>query len=225
MLGTLINAGAVIIGSIVGLFLNRKLPAKITETVFQGIGVFTIFLGITLAMKTGNYLILIFSIVLGAIMGELLNPEGGIEKLSKKIEERFRSKNGRFSEGLITAFLLFCMGSMTILGAIEEGLGNSPHLLLAKSLLDGFSAIALSAALGLGVMFSVIPLLIYQGGLTLLTRYAGNYFQQDVVNEVTAVGGLLLIAMGLRLMNIKNVRVLNMLPALIFAVVLSVIFL
>jgi len=225
MLGTIINAGAVIAGSLLGLLLNRKLPEKITQTAFNGIGVFTIFLGVSMGMKTQNYLILVFSIVLGSIIGELIDLEKAIEKITDRIKQKVSSNNDRFSEGMTTAFLLFCMGSMTILGAIEEGLGNRPNLLLAKSLLDGFAAIALTSTLGIGVMFSVIPLVIYQGGLTLLSSLFGDYFNQLIINEVTATGGLILIAMGVRIMNIKPVRVLNMLPALIFAVILSLIFL
>ena len=225
MLGTIINAGAIIGGSLLGLLLNRKLPEKITQTAFNGIGVFTIFLGITMGMKTQNYLILVFSIVLGSIIGELIDLEKYIEKITDRIKQKVSSNNNRFSEGMITAFLLFCMGSMTILGAIEEGLGNKPNLLLAKSLLDGFTAIALTSTLGIGVMFSVIPLVIYQGGLTLLSSLFGDYFNQLIINEVTATGGLILIAMGVKIMNIKQIRVFNMLPALIFCILLSVIFL
>ena len=221
MLGTIINAAAIVAGSILGLVLHRKLPEKLSETAFNGIGIFTLFLGFTLATKTGNYLILIFSIALGSLTGEALNIEKMMEKSSEKLKRLFKSRNDRFSEGLVTAFLLYCMGSMTILGAIEEGLGGKPNLLLAKSLLDGFSSIALTSTLGIGVMFSIIPLIIYQGGLTLLTSILGNYFNQAIVDEVTACGGLILVAMGIRVLNIKQIRVLNMLPALIYAVILG----
>jgi len=221
MLGTIINAAAIVAGSILGLVLHRKLPEKLSETAFNGIGIFTLFLGFTMTAKTGNYLILIFSIALGSLTGEALNIEKMMEKSSEKLKRLFKSRNDRFSEGLVTAFLLYCMGSMTILGAIEEGLGGKPNLLLAKSLLDGFSSIALTSTLGIGVMFSIIPLIIYQGGLTLLTSILGNYFNQAIVDEVTACGGLILVAMGIRVLNIKQIRVLNMLPALIYAVILG----
>jgi uncharacterized membrane protein YqgA involved in biofilm formation len=212
-------------GSIIGLLWHRKFPQKLTQTAFHGIGVFTIFLGINLAFKTSNFIVMIFSIVIGSILGELINLEGSLNKFSDKLKKRLGSKNDRFSEGLLTAFLLFCMGSMTILGAIEEGLGNAPNLLLAKSILDGFSSIALAATLGIGVMFSIIPLLLYQGGLTLLTALVGDYFNQIIVDELSAVGGLMLLALGLRILEIKKIRVLNMLPSLVVVVVLGVIFL
>jgi len=207
------------------LLWHRKFPQKLTQTAFHGIGVFTIFLGINLAFKTSNFIVMIFSIVIGSILGELINLEGSLNKFSDKLKKRLGSKNDRFSEGLLTAFLLFCMGSMTILGAIEEGLGNAPNLLLAKSILDGFSSIALAATLGIGVMFSIIPLLLYQGGLTLLTALVGDYFNQIIVDELSAVGGLMLLALGLRILEIKKIRVLNMLPSLVVVVVLGVIFL
>ncbi|HCX73083.1 MAG TPA: DUF554 domain-containing protein [Candidatus Cloacimonas sp.] len=225
MLGTIINSAAILMGSIIGLLWHRKFPQKLTQTAFHGIGVFTIFLGINLAFKTSNFIVMIFSIVIGSILGELINLEGSLNKFSDKLKKRLGSKNDRFSEGLLTAFLLFCMGSMTILGAIEEGLGNAPNLLLAKSILDGFSSIALAATLGIGVMFSIIPLLLYQGGLTLLTALVGDYFNQIIVDELSAVGGLMLLALGLRILEIKKIRVLNMLPSLVVVVVLGVIFL
>jgi len=225
MLGTFVNVGTVLLGSAIGLVLHQRLPEKITKTVFQGIGLFTLFLGFTMAAKTSNYLIMIFSIVLGAIIGQLLSIDTALDKFSNRLKTKVGSKNDKFSEGLMTAFLLFCMGSMTILGAFEEGLGNPPNLLYAKSMLDGFSSIALSAALGIGVIFSTIPLLIYQGGLTLFASWLGEFFSEVVINEMSAVGGLMLIGLGINILEIKTIKVINMLPGLIVAVILATIFL
>ncbi len=225
MLGTIINAGAVIAGSIIGLLIHFKLPQKIITRVFQGIGLFTIFLGIKMAWKTSNFLVMIFSIVIGSIIGEILDLDHLVTRFSEWIKGKIGSKNDKFAEGFITAFLLFCMGSMTILGAFEEGLGGKPNLLLAKSLLDGFSSIALSASLGIGVIFSVIPLLIYQGGLTIFASALQGFFTETIINELTAVGGLLLIALGINILEIKKIKILNMIPALVVAVALGYIFL
>lgn len=225
MLGTIINVGAVIVGSVIGLLVHTKLPKRIVTIVFQGIGLFTIFLGIKMALKTDNLLIMVFSLVIGSIIGEFLNIEKGINNLSEYLKRKIKIGSDKFSEGLITAFLLFCLGSMTILGAIEEGLGNRPNLLLTKSLMDGFSSIALSASLGIGVIFSVIPLLIYQGGLTLFAGYAQNFFTQVMINELTAVGGILLIGLGINILEIFKLRISNMLPSLIIVIVLVLIFL
>ena len=225
MLGTFVNVGTVLLGSAIGLVLHQRLPEKITKIVFQGIGLFTLFLGFTMAAKTSNYLIMIFSIVLGSIIGQLLSIDTALDKFSNRLKTKVGSKNDKFSEGLMTAFLLFCMGSMTILGAFEEGLGNPPNLLYAKSMLDGFSSIALSAALGIGVIFSTIPLLIYQGGLTLFAGWLGEFFSEVVINEMSAVGGLMLIGLGINILEIKTIKVVNMLPGLIVAVILATIFL
>ena len=225
MQGTLINAAAVIIGSIIGLVIHSKLPKNITTRVFQGIGLFTLFLGIHMATKTSNFLIMIFSIVIGSIIGELIDIDRLVNQFSEWLKKKVKSENENFSDGFITAFLLFCMGSMTILGAFEEGLGGKPNLLLAKSVLDGFSSIALSASLGIGVIFSVIPLLIYQGGLTLFAASLQNFFTDIIINELTAVGGLLLIGLGINILEIKKLKILNMIPSLIIAVILAYLFL
>jgi len=225
MLGTIVNVATVLAGSTLGLLFHRRLPEKITGIVFQGIGLFTLFLGFSMASKTSNFLIMIFSIVIGSIIGELLSLDSVLDKFSDRLKNRIGSKNDKFSEGLIAAFLLFCMGSMTILGAFEEGLGNSPNLLYAKSLLDGFSSIALSAGLGIGVMFSAIPLLIYQGGLTLFAGWLGEFFSDIVINEMSAVGGLMLIGLGISILEIKSIKVINMTPGLLVAIILAIIFL
>ncbi len=221
MLGTIINVATVILGSTIGLILHTRFSKRFTEVAFQGIGIFTIFLGIVMALKSDAYLVIVLSLISGSLIGETLKIEVWMNNLGEKLKARLKSKNDKFSEGLVTAFLLFCMGSMTILGAIEEGLGSKPNLLLTKSIMDGFSSIALSSALGIGVLFSVIPLLIYQGGLTLLTEFFGNYFNDIYINNLSSVGGLLLIGMGIRILEIKKIRVLNMLPALVIILILT----
>lgn len=221
MIGTVVNAAAILAGGGIGLLLRSRLPKRIVTIVFQAIGLFTLFLGVTMAMKTSQFLVLIFSLVIGSIAGEAIDLEKYMQQWSNSLKKRLKSKNSRFSEGLVTAFLLYCMGSMTILGAFEEGMGDYPNLLLAKSVLDGFSSIALASALGVGVLFSVVPLLIYQGGLTLLAAYFGNFFPETIIDELTATGGILLIGLGINILEIKQLRVLNMLPALIVVVVLA----
>lgn len=225
MIGTLVNTGAVIVGSLVGLLVHARLPDRLVKIAFQGIGLFTIFIGINMATKTNSFLILIFSIVLGSIAGELIDLDKHLGNLSEKLKAKLHSNNEKFTEGLVTAFLLWCMGSMTILGAMEEGFGNYPNLLLAKSVLDGFSSLALAASMGVGVMFAAIPLLIYQGGLTILAAFLGDFVSDPVIAEITAAGGLLLIGLGIDILEIKKLKILNMLPALVVAVVLAAIFL
>ena len=221
MNGTLINIIAVIIGSGIGLFLKTKLPKKIVLTVFQGLGLFTLFLGFVMAMKTGSYLILVFSLVIGGIIGEALDIEKFTERQADALKKKIKFGGDKFSEGMLTAFLLYCMGSMTILGALEEGMNNDSALLITKSVMDGFSSIALASAFGIGVAFSVIPMLIFQGGLTLLAMYFGEFIDVIIVNELTAVGGILLIGLGINILDIKKIKVFNLFPALIIAVILA----
>jgi uncharacterized membrane protein YqgA involved in biofilm formation len=224
MEGTLINAGAVILGSIAGLIIHSRLPKNIVSIVFQGIGLFTLFLGISMASKTSDFLIMIFSIVIGSIIGELLDIDKSVNRFGEWLKKKVKSKNEKFSEGFVTSFLLFCMGSMTILGAFEEGLGGEPNLLLAKSVLDMFGSIILSASLGIGVIFSVIPLVVYQGGLTLFAGSLTGFLTDPIINELTAVGGLLLIGLGINILEIKKIKILNMIPSLIIVVILAYFF-
>jgi uncharacterized membrane protein YqgA involved in biofilm formation len=225
MYGTLINVAAVIMGSVIGLIFHSKIPKKLTNTAFHGIGLFTIVLGITMAIKTDNFLIMIFSIVIGSIFGEIVDIEKRINHFGEWLKNKLKTKNERFSEGFITAFLLYCMGSMTILGSIEEGIDGTRTLLIAKSVLDGFSSIVLAATMGVGVLFSFIPLLIFQGGLTIFASNMQPVFTEIMINELTAVGGIILLGLGITMLEIKKIRILNMLPSLIVVVILTYFFL
>ncbi|MEA3316946.1 MAG: DUF554 domain-containing protein, partial [Bacteroidota bacterium] len=189
MFGTFVNIGAIIVGSFVGLFFKSLLPKRHIKITFQVIGLFTLYLGFSMALKSENFLIVIFSLVIGSIIGEFLKLDKQINKFGDFIKKKIKIKNEKFSEGLVTAFLLYCMGSMTVIGAIEEGLNGKPDLLLAKSLMDGVSSIALASAFGIGVAFSVIPMLIFQGGITLFAVYMSDFFSTIIINELTAVGG------------------------------------
>ncbi len=224
MTGTLINAAAILLGGLIGLLVNNKLPERIIKIVFQGIGLVTLYFGISMALASSNFLLIIFSVVLGSVSGELLRLDRGINRFGDFIKLKLKSNNEKFSEGMVTAFVLYCMGSMTILGSFEEGMGEAPKLLMAKSLLDGVSAIALCSALGVGVIFSIIPLLIFQGGLTLFAASLHDVISQNVITEMSAVGGILLIGLGLSILEIKAIKVINMLPALIFAVIFAIYF-
>ncbi|MFW6365859.1 MAG: DUF554 domain-containing protein [Spirochaetota bacterium] len=218
MIGTLVNIAAIITGTAIGLVLRSRLPETLVRTVFQAIGLFTLTLGFMMALKMENLLIVIFSLVLGAIIGQTIDLESRMERFGNSLRQRFSVGTERFSEGMLSAFLLFCMGSMTILGAFDEGLKGDPTLLLTKSVMDGFASIALSSALGIGVGFSVIPLLLYQGGLTLLSGLIGRFVGASVISELTAVGGILLVGLGIEILEIKKIRVFNILPAIVLVV-------
>lgn len=219
--GTFINVATVLAGSCVGYFFHSKLPKRLVDITFQAIGLFTLYIGVTMAMRVHQILILIFSMVLGALVGEWLNLEALVNRFSNWVKVRFKFNQPTFSEGMISAFLLFCMGSMTILGAFEEGTQGKSDLLVAKSIMDGVSSVALASALGIGVAFSVLPLLVFQGGLTLLALWFGKLMPQTVIDEMSAVGGLLLVGLGLSILEIKKVKVINMLPAIVIAIALA----
>ena len=172
-----------------------------------------------MALKVENLILLIFSILFGAIVGEALDLEKRLDSLAEILKKKLKSQSSSFTQGLITAFLIFCIGSLTILGALDEGIRGDHTLLLTKSTLDGFTSIALAATYGLGVMFSVIPMLIYQGTITLLAGQFQNLFTPILINQLTAVGGILILGLGLNLLEIKQIKITNMLPALLFVFV------
>ncbi len=162
MVGTLINAAAVAAGGLVGLMIHSKLPERFMKIIFQAAGIFTLAVGMASALKAGNFLIVGLCLLLGALTGELIHIESKLEKSGESLKKLIKSDNTRFSEGIVTPFLLFCVGPMTILGCFEEGLGNPPNLLLIKSMLDGFVSISFAAALGAGVIFQLFRFLSFR---------------------------------------------------------------
>ena len=220
MIGTLVNTSAVIVGGAIGLLLKKNMPQRITTIYFQAVGLFTLAIGISMVVKMDHILIVVASMALGSLLGEWLNIEAGAEKLSEYLKKKFRIGSDKFSEGLITAFLLFCIGSMTILGTIQEGTGGSSDLLFTKSLMDFFSSILLASAFGFGVIISAIPLFIFQTILTLIAMYAGRFFTPEIIQGLTSVGGILLIGLGINILEIKKLRIMNMLPALVVVALL-----
>jgi len=224
MTGTIINILAIIVGSIIGLLIHSNLPDRIKKIVFQAIGLFTAFLGISMALKTNEILIMIFSIVIGAIIGEVLKLEEYLEKIGNIAKRKLKSKNEKFIEGFVTSFLLFSIGSMTILGSIEQGLGDEPKLLIAKSILDGFSSVILASSFGFGVLLSIIPVFFTEMGITIFAKWIDKYLEVAVIDELTAVGGLLLIGLAINILEIKKIKVTNMLPALVVVVIIAYFF-
>lgn len=224
MTGTFVNTAAVIIGGGIGLLLKKGMPERLKSMYFQAVGLFTIAIGISMVYNMQHILIVVSSLAIGSLLGEWINLEMHVEGLSDKIKHRFKIGNERFSEGLITSFLLFCIGSMTIIGAINEGLGISSDLLYTKSLMDLFSAMLLASAFGVGVIFASVPLLIFQGGITLIAMFAGDFLSKEIIEGLTALGGILLIGLGINILEIKKLRVVNMLPSLLVIVILMLIF-
>lgn len=224
MIGTIVNTIAVIAGGIAGVLLKKKMPERVKKIYFQAIGLFTIAIGISMVATMQHILIIVISLALGSLLGEWINLEKLTSRWSEFIKTKFKIGSETFSEGLISSFLLFCVGSMTILGAIQEGTGGSPDLLYTKSLMDFFSAILLASAFGVGVAFSAIPLFIFQGLITLLSMGASHFFNDIIIMGLTNTGGILLIGLGINILEIKKIRVMNMLPSLLLVVIFLWIF-
>ena len=217
MIGTLVNTGAVIAGSSIGLLFKKSMPEKYQTIYFQAVGLFTLLYGVTMALAISSPLLVVLSLVVGGFLGVRMKLEKRAEQLGNYIQLKIHIKNDRFTEGLVTSFLLFCIGSMTILGAIQEGLsGKTSDILLTKSIMDFFSSIMLASGLGTGVLFSAIPLLLFQGGITLLVSIIGKDIPSQIVSELTVVGGILLIGLSFNLLKIKKIEIINLLPALLF---------
>jgi uncharacterized membrane protein YqgA involved in biofilm formation len=222
--GTLVNTAAVIAGSTLGLLLQSRFPPKIREISFQGIGLCTLLIGMQMALKVENILLLIFSVLIGSALGEWLKLHDRFIRLGDAVKNRIKVGNEKFTEGLITAFLLFCVGSLTIVGALEEGLNNDPSLIYTKSMLDGFSSMVLASVYGLGVLFAAIPLLLFQSTITLSAEGLQPFLSQIVIDQMSATGGVIILGLGINLLEIKSLRITNMLPALLIVIILTLLF-
>ena len=219
MLGTVVNVFVIIIGSFLGYFMRNGIKDEYKTTIIDGLGLSVIIMGVTSAIKTDNFLLVISSVVIGSLIGEIIGIEKGLDKIGFKLQERFGKENSNFSTGFITATLVFCIGAMSIVGALEAGLTGSYKTLYAKSVLDGVSSVIFASSLGLGVVFSAVPVFLYQGSITFLSTHMGNLFTPEIINEISAVGGILIVAIAFNLMNIKKIKVSNMLPALLIPLV------
>lgn len=223
LFGSVTNAVVIILGSVLGLALRKRLPEKILELPVQGMGIFTVALGVSMAITTRHMLVVVASISLGSVIGSFLGIEDGLRRMTGRAEERLGA--GGLSAGFITATVLYCTGSVAILGSFEEGLGGFPSLLLTKSTMDGLMSVALSASLGLGVIFAAIPVLLYQGALTLAASYLRPVMTEAALTEMTATGGLMLVAVGLNILSLTKIRTMDMVPGLVVAVALAKFFL
>ncbi len=222
MTGTVINIGTVIAGTVAGLTLRRRMPEKMSSTVVQGIGIFTLFIGMSMALETKNVLVVLFSIAIGSVIGTALDIEGWLELTASRLEARFaRGAGGGLARGFVAASLLFCVGPMAVLGSIQDGLTGDYRILVTKAIMDGFCSIAFAATLGAGVALSAGAILVYQGGLTLAATAIKGFLTDAAVREMTATGGLLIVGIGIDMLGIKKIHVGNMLPAIAVALVLA----
>ena len=217
MIGVLVNTVAVIIGSFIGLFCKKGIPEHVSKAVMIGIGFCTVYIGVSGSLSGENTLVVIVSIVLGAIIGTLLKLDKCLNGLGDWVSSKLHSEGSSVAEGFVTASLLFCVGSMTIVGSLNAGLSGNNELLFTKSLLDFISSIMLSASLGIGVLCSAVFVLVFQGGIVLLAGMLTPILTQGAINEMTCVGSLLIIALGLNLTGISKFKVADYLPSILLA--------
>ncbi len=228
MTGTLINVATILIGGTLGLIFGARVPERLKATVISGMGLFTGAIGMQMFLKTENSLIVLGALLIGALLGEWWKIEDRLQSKGQILESRFAKsdstnasgevESNKFVRGFLTASLLFCVGPIAILGSIQDGLTGNYNLLAVKSVLDGFASLAFASTLGVGVMFSSLMILIYQGGISLLAAQLNAIVTQSMMNEMTATGGVILIGLALSsLLEIKKIRAGNFLPALVIA--------
>jgi uncharacterized membrane protein YqgA involved in biofilm formation len=232
MTGTLLNSAAIIVGAVLGIVLGTRLPEKLKQSVVLSLGLFTLLYGIQLFLKTENAIVPLLSLLFGVIIGEWWDIDGRLVALSSWLEKRFlpassagKQNGGNFIRGFLSTALIYCSGPMAILGPIQNGLTGDISTLTVKSILDGFGSLAFASSLGIGVAFSSVPVLLYQGMISLFAAQVQAMLNTSMINELTAVGGLILASIAIdSFLEIKRIRTANMLPALIFAPIIARLF-
>ena len=226
MLGTIVNTLSILFGGLVGILFGQALPEKMKKTVIQGIGLAVLLIGGSMALQTKNALVVIASLVLGGIVGEFIDIEHRLHQFGQWLERKF-SKNSQgtgFTKAFVTASLIYCVGAMAIMGSLESGLKGNHTILYAKSMLDGISALVFASSMGIGVLASAIPVFIYQGLITLAAGLLQGVLSAQVITEMGATGGLLIVGIGLNILEIKEIKVGNLLPGLFIAIPVAILF-
>jgi uncharacterized protein len=219
-MGTIVNSIAIIVGGALGLLLRKGFPERIAQTTLQVLGLFTLVVGLSMAIQGQELIMVLISLALGAALGEWLDIEDRLERFGHWLEERLNLREGSPAKGFIYASLLYCVGSMAIVGSITDGLKGDPSILVTKAIMDGIISIPFAASMGYGVLGSAVPILIYQGGLTLLASKIQFFFTPVMVRELTSVGGVIVIGIGINILGLQKVRVGNFIPALILIVLI-----
>lgn len=223
MIANIINMLTVIAGSLIGLILKKGIPEKVADAVMTAIGICTVYIGYTGSLCNTNVLIIISSMIIGAIIGTYADLDNKINAIGEKIETKFgdTSKKGMLAKGFITASLLFCVGSMTITGALQAGISGDNKLIITKSILDLMSSMMLASSLGFGVLLSSIFVLVFQGSITLMAEFISPFLNTNAINAMTSAGSLITLMLGLNLMNISKIKVANYLPAIFIAPIIA----
>lgn len=224
MLGTVVNALAIVAGGTIGLLFKNIIPEKITEAILKALGITVMVIGIKLSMAGENLTLLINSIIIGTIAGEYINIEGRLDKVGLSIENKMKNKESNVAIGFVTCSLFCCVGSMAVIGSIQSGLTGNHEILFSKALIDGITSVSLAVSMGVGVTFSSISVFIYQGTITILASLMQSLLSDVVISEMTAVGGVIIMGIGLNFLEIKRIKVGNMLPAIFIPIFYYMIF-
>jgi len=219
-MGTLINAVAIIVGGALGLLFRKRFPERMTQTVLHVMGLFTLLVGVRMAIQGEELIMVLISLALGAMLGEWMNIEDRLERFGLWLEARLHLTEQSPAKGFINASLLFCVGSMAIVGSITEGLNGDRSILVTKAIMDGILSIAFAAGMGVGVLGSALPILLYQGSLTLLASKLQAFFTPPMIGELTSVGGVIVMGIGVNILGLKKVRVGNVIPALVIIILI-----
>lgn len=223
LLGTIVNVVLIIVGGIIGALTKRGIPKRFSDLIMCAIGLVTTVIGITFAIETQNILIVIASLVIGGILGEWINIDAKLNQLGESVKGRIKGEQSNVGEGFVTATLLFCIGSMAIMGSLDSGIRGDHTILYTKSVMDGISALLFASSMGAGVVLAAVPVLLYQGAITLLASALEPFLSAALITEMSAVGGILLIGLGLSVLEIKKIKVANLLPAIFLPIIIMAI--
>jgi len=226
VLGTFVNTIAILVGGLVGLLFGQAFPEKIKKTVIQGIGLAVLLIGGSMALQTKNPLVIISSLVLGGILGEWIDIELRLQHFGQWLELKFAKKGQGpgFTKAFVTTSLIYCVGAMAIMGSLESGLNGNHNILFAKSMLDGITAVIFASSMGIGVLVSALPVFIYQGSITMAAVLLQGILSSQVIAEMSATGGLLILGIGFNILELKEIKVGNLLPAVFVVVPITLLF-
>lgn len=219
LLGTTVNAVAIIIGGFLGLLLKRGIPEKVKENVMSGLSLCVMLIGISGSLKVNNFILVIISFAIGAIFGELIDLDKRFQALGNNIEGKFKGKGDKVSEAFVTSSLLFCVGAMAIVGSLESGLTNNHQTIFAKSILDGITSVIFASSLGVGVLISAVPVFLYQGIITLCATSLKTVLVSNVIADMTSIGSLIIIGLSLNMLKVTKIKVANLLPAVFIPII------
>lgn len=224
MLGTLANTGAIIAGCLLGILLKGGIPERVNDTIMNGLALFVVYIGVDGALKAHDPMAVVLSVVIGAVIGELIDIDRRLQIFGDNIERSFKGKGGRISEAFVTSSLIFCVGAMAIVGSLESGLTGNHQKLFTKSIIDGVASVVFTSSLGIGVVLSSVSVLIYQGLITLAASSVKEILVTSVINDMTAVGSLLIIGISFNMLGMTKVKVANLLPGVFIPIVYHLIY-